>query len=587
MAHPKTEQIRVTVASGFLIAAFSGAALSQINRQVISREATIDQAMHKNRFTTHRTIFARRGSLFANDGTALAQDQEVYELNVNFEKIPKVDAFYLDVSAATGLPASEFATLAVADSTQKVHRNWHRPVTGAQATIIDDVKQRWRANGLSVKRIGRRRYPLGELASGVTGVVRDGHALTGLEASQDKSLHGTNAERIGLTDRFGAFLPMRMDPSTGEPHDGKDITTTIDRDLQAAAAATLKRTVEQHQAENGAAIVIDPHTGDILSLATWPAFAPYAPDGSESDLTKGNWFNVAVRGVLEPGSTFKVLTLAMALDSGAVTMDTVTSCAGAYKPSDNSIIHCDNHHGVRAHGNVTPRDAIARSCNISAAIWARAVGVEHFESYVDKLGLTEPTKIGFANEAKGDYDHNQWAWKIRLANMGFGQSITSTPLEMADAFCTLANGGVRIPPRLIKKIGSEIQPNRPGIKVFSKSACDQVISCMQAVMDDPRGTGKTLGISGYELAGKTGTAQKKNNSKNGYVSNFVGMVPAKNPRAVILVMVNKPKDGIYYGAAVAGPVFHEIAQAVIRRYGISPSRSVVSAALPKNALSAE
>ena len=615
MSNQISEQGRIAIGSGCLALIFSCAAVSQLNTQVIHRSATIKAAEDVNHYDTHRKLYGHRGAILASDGTALAQDQYIYELNIDFRKIPPVDAFFVDLSAATGIPATEFAALsseaAKASKDKKFSRDWHRPITAAQADLVDSVRVRWRASGVSAARRARRRYPLGELASGVTGVFRK-EALTptkpktatattasgkkkskaldlatGLEASLNTKLKGTDVVRVGFTDRVGAFLPMRTAEGQADPVDGKDVTLTIDRDLQSLAASAVRRTVDKFHAENGAAIVMDPKSGDILALATWPAYAPYAPDGTESDLTSKSWYNVAVRGVLEPGSTFKVLTLAMAFDRGVVNENTITTCNGAYKPSDNSIIHCDSHHGVRAHGPVMPREAIAKSCNVSAAQWARLIGVDPFEEYIEKLGLTKSTKVGFALENHGDYDHNKWAWKIRLANMGFGQSLTATPLEMADSFCALANDGVRIPPRLIKKIGNEVQPKREGVRVFSKTACEKVLNCMQGVIDDPHGTGRSQKIPGYELAGKTGTAQKGNNSKNGYVSNFVGMVPAHSPKAVILVMINKPKGGIFYGNDVAGPVFRQIAQGVIRHYAIAPTRPVSSAVASTPALDSE
>ena len=576
MAQESTNNSRTFWASGTLVVVFACAALSQAKLQIVDRESTLDLARKTKRFTLRHTDYAKRGSILAADGKPLAQDQEVYELNLEFDKVPHADGFYMELSAASGLPASEFSTLAATLDVKHAHRSWRKPISSQQSKSIQEVKARWRANGVSVRRLGRRSYPLGAAASGIVGVIRDGNALSGLEVGQDKFLKGVDAVKIGLTDKNGAFLPMRMEQSNQERKDGKDLTLTIDRELQQIAASSVKRAVELNRAENGVAVVIDPKTGDVLAMANWPSFTPYAPDGTELEETGNSGFNVAIRGVLEPGSTFKTLTLAMGLDSGKISMNSTTTCTGEYHPSTATIIHCDSHHGNRAHGLLTPELAIAKSCNVSAAMWARDVGRDTFQDYVDKLGLVEPTRIGFAREAVGSYFKNEFSWRLQLANMGFGQSITCTPIALASAFSTLANGGVRIPPRLIKKVGDEEIKPKPGVKVFSAKAAGDVLHCMEAVVQDPRGTGHDLRIPGFRIAGKTGTAQKNNSSANGFVSSFVGVVPANDPKAVVLVMINHPTGKAYYGATVAGPAFTQIAKAVLRRYAVPRTEPIVS-----------
>lgn len=561
--------------SGVLIGVFSLAAITQARLQVLNRAETIERANKTKRFSFNHVDYARRGSILAADGKPLAQDQEVYELNVEFEKVPHADGFYVDLAAASGIPASEFSTLAATLAPGRAHRDWRRPISPIQAKAIIEVRGRWRADGLSVRRLERRSYPMGPSASGIVGEVKEGKALSGLEAGLDKTLHGTNGEQMGLTDRFGEFLPLRDEKLVKEKHDGRDVQLTIDRDLQAITAAAVKHAVERNFADQGVGIVLDPRTGDILAMANWPSFEPYAMDGSDGDRTENSGFNIAVRGALEPGSTFKILTLAMAIDSGHVNLNTTTFCPGEYHPSPSTIIHCDSHHGSRAHLQVTPEIAIAKSCNVSAAMWAASVGRDEFCDYVDKLGLTEPTRIGFTREAVGSYARNEHSWRIQLANMAFGQSITATPIALASAFATLANGGVRVPPRLIKRLGDEETAPREPSRVFSEKACADVMKCMEAVVQGDQGTGKALRIPGYRIAGKTGTAQKHNDSRQGFVGNFIGVVPAQNPKAVILVMIDHPHTKDYYGASVAGPAFDQIARAVIRRYSIPPTEPFV------------
>jgi cell division protein FtsI/penicillin-binding protein 2 len=272
---------------------------------------------------------------------------------------------------------------------------------------------------------------------------------------------------------------------------------------------------------------------------------------------------------LEPGSTFKILTLAKALDAGKVKMTDTIMCRGEFHPTESSTVHCDAHHGNRAHGLLDPIKAIAKSCNVCAGMWALKVGREDMIEYVEDLGLLEKTQIGVPGEVHGLFRRDEYAKILQTAHVGFGQSITATPLALTSAFSMLANDGVRMQPRLIKKIGTQDMPIAKGKKIVSAEVAHQVEEAMEAVIESDAGTGKTLRVPGYRLGGKTGTAEKVGSKPRGYVSNFIGFVPVEQPRAVIMVMVNNPKVG-YYGAVVAGPPFKTMAENVIRRMNIPP-----------------
>ncbi|RYG77429.1 penicillin-binding protein 2 [bacterium] len=274
--------------------------------------------------------------------------------------------------------------------------------------------------------------------------------------------------------------------------------------------------------------------------------------------------------MLEPGSTFKILTLAKAIDAGKTTMHSYIQCGGELHPGPAWRIRCDAHHGNRAHGPVDPTKAIAKSCNVAAATWALRVGRAPFVEYMESLGLFRRSRIGLPRETWGSYNNEKWARPLALANFGFGQSMSITPIALAGAFSTIANDGVRRPLRLIGKIGDRETPLGEGERILSAEACRETRACMEAVIETDGGTGKTLRIPGYRLAGKTGTAQKIAKGEHGYVASFIGFVPARKPQAVVLVMINKPQGEAYYGAQVAGPVFKALAQGVIERYRIKP-----------------
>lgn len=547
---------------------FAVAAYSQIKLQTVDQRATVIKAKTAKHYDLHAPERARRGSILDADGKPLAQDEDSYALNVQFDKTPNTAAFFMGLGAATGIPASEFESLAASGADQCT---WPEPLHITQYEAVKHLKEQWRADGVSMNPTGRRVYPLGDAASGVVGLVRERKAILGLEASQHPALDGHDGMNIGFTDRHGAFLPLRLEKGTTERRDGKDITLTIDSSLQAEAAQAIKESVVANKADNGAALVMDPSTGDLLAMANWPAYSPYRPDGSDGDLKQNGGYNPCYMARLEPGSTFKILTLAKALDSGKTHMGDVIHCPGEFHPTKKTRIRCDSHHGNRAHGDVTPLSAISRSCNVAAATWAMRVGRTDFMNYVQDLGLLDRVDLGLPGQIQGYYNENEPSKPLQLATIGFGQSITCTPVTLIGAFSMLANDGKRVTPRLIKRIGTREIPVPEGKPIIRRETAKEVLNCMEGVIESDSGTGKTLRIPGYRLGGKTGTAQKIGGGEGGYVSNFVGFVPADRPRAVILVMVNNPKGGKYYGATVAGPVFQRLARAVIRKYQLKPS----------------
>ncbi|MBX3118726.1 MAG: penicillin-binding protein 2 [Fimbriimonadaceae bacterium] len=559
--------------TGMAVLAFGAAAVSQAKVQVFGKEKIIDQGMKSGRYLIETKVSAKRGSIMSSDGKALAEDDLASEFGINFDKVPNSAAFFMDLAEATGIPASEFQQLASAKDVRS--RYWREPMTADQTRAISKVQSRWKADGISIRRVGERSYPLGEAAAGFVGYLNDGKPMAGLEMGWNDTLQGKDGKIVGLGDRFGMPLPLRIDGRSQEKVDGKDIVLTIDSQLQIAATNAIRHAVEANRAESGSAVVIDPRTGDILAMANWPTYNPKSVGQLPAKGETFSDFNPCYMAGWEPGSTFKILTLAEGLQKGVVQPHEVINCPGSIQVWSNKSVRCDAHGGHRAHGATDPEKAIAVSCNVSAATWAMRIGHPDFTEYLDKLGLMESTHLGLPLERAGSYHRDEYAKKLQLATFGFGQSMTVTPVGLASAFSMLGNDGMRMQPRLIKSVkGVEIPTEEAG-QVVSPEVTQTVLEFMESVVESDRGTGKTLRIPGYRLGGKTGTAQKINKQTGtveggGYVANFVGMVPAYAPRAVILVMVDNPQGGKYYGAQVAGPAFVDIARAVIRRLNLPP-----------------
>ncbi len=556
---------RVRLLSNGVLALFILAAFSQAKVQVIDRGHTLARARQTQRFEMSRVEYARRGAILSADGKALAQDQDAYELGINFGKVPQSDAFFMDLSAASGIPAPEFSELAASGVKSRI---WKQEMSPEQAKVIAQVKNDWRADGVSLSRTAKRSYELGSSAAVVVGAIREGSPVFGLEAAENKVLSGSDGKTVGLLDRTGAFLPMRVEAGSIAKQDGLPILTTIDSGLQELSAEVVKDAVTKNKADSGVAILMDPKSGDILSMASYPTFDPAVETNVASAEQRTTDINATIQERFEPGSMFKILTLAKAIDNGVTTPNDAIYCGGQMSVGGSKPFHCDKH---ESHGRVTPALAISKSCNIAAANWSLRIGYEDMLGYIKELGLLKPTKVGLPGEVHGQFRENEPARQLQLAHVGFGQSITATPLGLCSAFSMIANGGVRMQPRLVQKIGKDQNPIHSLGPMVKPESAEFVRKCMEGVIETDAGTGKALRIPGYRLAGKTGTAQKVGRGQSGHVANFVGFVPAVDPKAVVLVMINNPKAGGFYGATVAGPCFVKLAKGVIRRYNLAPT----------------
>ncbi len=238
------------------------------------------------------------------------------------------------------------------------------------------------------------------------------------------------------------------------------------------------------------------------------------------------------------------------------------------------FVRCDEHAGRRNHGTVDLEEAIARSCNVSAATWALAIGRDEMVQLLRDVGLLDKSGLGLTAEAAPLFNFKAADKERQLATLGFGQSLAVTPLGLAGALSAIANDGMNVPPRLVSHVAGQVVPMPERRRVFSQDVARQVRRYMESVVHEEWGTADSLAIPGVRIAGKTGTAQKLG-SGGGNVSSFVGMFPADRPRAVVLVVVNEPKAGEIYGSSVAGPAFVEIARAVLRQLEIP--RSTVTA----------
>jgi len=563
------EKARVSIFLGGLGLAFAGVAISQLSVQILDAKGILNRAAASSRFLVQRRTVARRGDIFTSDGKPLAENVDASQMCVDFSMSPKTRAFCADLSAASGIPEAEIE----AQENSTGYTCWAQPLPYEQVLAINKVKEDWKAGGVSVGPLPKRRYPFGPSAAGLVGKLLNGKAIEGLENLEEPALAGVDGRERGMVDRQGAFLPQWSTESAVEA-DGKSVVTTIDSYMQTEASDAIEQAVDLNNAVYGSAIVIDPQTGNILAMANWPSFDP-DPEPDHMKFPRTSDLDSAYMARLEPGSMLKILTLAKGLDSGRVTTSFTFDCQGTLDIVGNAKVRCDVHHGTRAHGLVDVAHVIGESCNISAATWAMRIGHDPFIDFLRSAKLFSKPGLGLKGEVSGAYDENDPSPKLQVADMGFGQSVVMPPLSLACAFAGIANGGYRVAPRLVDKVGGVEQPKAAANRIMSTDTANKVLDCMSNVIQQPFGTGYAIRIPGYWLAGKTGTAQIANGN-GGYVSNFVGFVPGHNatgskPKVEILVMIDHPRNGQYFGAAVAAPVFRELALAAIRRYQIPPN----------------
>ena len=553
---------------------------NQIRVQWLGRDAILEKAERADRLWSEDIERAKRGDIFAADGRLLAESVDAVVLGIDGKSdLPDNPAFWSELGEAAGVSGSELRDYALRGGKPN---DFDIKLNREQARQVAAVRSRYGADGVWTRSVESREYPLGKYTAPIIGFLgANGVGRTGLEASLHKQLAGVAGEQRGLTDDDGHFLPW-LNQEVKPAIEGKDIELTIDPDLQIAAMNSLEAACVKHGATRGSVIILNPKSGDVLALATWPTYDPEriieAMRDANASGTASPEVNPAIELRFEPGSTFKVFTLALGLETGAIDESTTIQCTGT-RVFGRSAMSCAGDHGGRAHGTVTPAKCMEVSCNLAAATWAVKMGFKTYTEMVRELGLLAPQSVGLPHENKTTIFWKDTAKTEQTANLGFGQAMSVTPIGLASAFTVFANDGVRAVPRLIKRVAGTEMPVRMGKRVFSAKTSKEVLHMMEAVIQGDHGTGKALKIPGQILAGKTGTAQKIGSSTlpgMQYVSNFIGYVPAESPQALVLVMIDEPQKGGYYGGVVAGPVFKDMAQHLLRKYKIKPRESAVA-----------
>ncbi len=416
----------------------------------------------------------------------------------------------------------------------------------------------------------RRSYPRATLAANVIGYTGiDGNGLGGIEHSFEAQVSGTPGKVTLLKDaRKGIYLVGG--DGANRPRDGHHVVLTLDSVVQFIAERALKNAVDRHRAAGGSVIVMEPDSGDILAMASYPTFDP----NRFRDFPASAWKNRNVQDFYEPGSTFKIVTAAAGLEERIVTPSQFLDCGNGEITIANITIH--EHDGNR-YSLLSFEDVMVHSSNVGAARVGLALGQGRFHDWIWRFGFGQRTGIPLPGEASGLLRATDRWTVVSPASIAIGQEIGVTPLQVVRAVNSVATGGLLVEPRIVKRVvdsdgGIVLDPPHAAPKrVMSEKTAALLNEILKNVVT--RGTGSKAALAEHAVAGKTGTAQK--HARGGYsadrfVGSFAGYVPADRPRLTILVVIDEPR-GEHYGGTVAAPVFREVAEASLRYLGVQPS----------------
>jgi cell division protein FtsI/penicillin-binding protein 2 len=416
----------------------------------------------------------------------------------------------------------------------------------------------------------RRVYPDGTLAASVLGFVNyEGQALYGLEEYYNRLVRGTEGEWYGVRDPWGEQILANL-TNYRPAEDGATLVLTLDRNIQRQAEQVLREGIEENNATSGNIVVLDPRTGGVLAMANYPTFRP----GEYGDVDSlERYVNTSISSIYEPGSVFKSLTLAAALDAHLIRRTDSYDDRGEIIVGEQRILNSDR----KAHGATTMTELLAHSRNVGAAYVATLLGEARFYEMVRRFGFGEVTGVDLAHEEDGILRvPGERTWhKSDLATNSFGQGIAVTPIQVVAAYGAMANGGVLMRPHVVSEIhrGEEVEmvDPFPVRRVISSQAAQGISELMADAMD--LGMEKAV-LPGYVLAGKSGTSEIPNQEgyqRENIIASFVGYGPLPDPRFVVLAKFDEPKEG-YWGTDVAAPEFRKMCKYLVDYYGIPPTR---------------
>ena len=521
----------------------------------------------ENLHERERDIKAARGKLLDANGTVLATNKSVCTISVihnQMEEPEKVIAMLVK-------------ELGISEETARKRVEKVSSIERVKTNVAKETGDAIRAYGLSGVKVDedyKRYYPYGTLASKVLGFTgADNQGILGLEVKYDEYLQGTNGKILTLTDARGIEIENAGE-SRLEPVNGYDLCLSLDYNIQMYCEQAAKKVCTKKSADSVSVIVMNPQNGELMAMVNYPEFDLNDPftlvgDNGEAvsaeekqNLLNKMWRNQCISDTYEPGSTFKIITAAAALEEGVVKLDDAFFCPG-YKIVEDRRIRCARTTG---HGAETFETGIMNSCNPVFMELGERLGAENFVGYFKQFGLLSKTNIDLPGEAGTIMHKTENIGPVELATISFGQSFQITPIQLVTTVSSIINGGTRVTPHF----GVSVQDaDGNTVKTFSYETHENICTAetsetMRYLLEKvvSEGTGKNAKIEGFSIGGKTATSQTLPRSDHKYISSFLGFAPADNPQVLVLVVINNPQ-GIYYGGTIAAPVAKEICENIL------------------------
>ncbi len=518
-----------------------------------------------------RDIKAARGRIFDCKGEILADNKAVCTISVIHSQIKEPQKVVEMLHKELGISVEE------AQKRVKTVSAIERVKTNVDKKTGDKIRS-YGLDGVKVDEDFKRSYSFDELASKVLGFTGgDNQGIIGLEVMYEDVLKGINGKILTTTDARGIEL-SELGESRVEPIAGYDLDLSLDKNIQMYAQQAAEKVMEQKQADAVSILLLNPQNGEIYANANVPEFNLNEPfqlntdttgmtEKEKQDACNRMWRNLTINDTYEPGSTFKIITMAAGLSQGVVHPDDQFSCPG-FKIVEDRRIHC---HKRTGHGAENFVQGAMNSCNPVFIEVGLRLGVDNYYRYFQQFGLMKKTGIDLPGEASTIMHKKENIGEVELATISFGQSFQITPIQLATTVSSIINGGRRITPHFGVKVTDEEgnlvkelkYKEEPGI--VSKEVSKEVCQILEKVVSE--GSGKNAAIEGRSIGGKTATSQTLPRSANRYISSFLGFTPTENPQVLGLCVIHNPQ-GIYYGGTIAAPVIKEIFENILPYMGI-------------------
>ncbi|WP_018948921.1 penicillin-binding protein 2 [Thioalkalivibrio sp. ALMg11] len=525
--------------------------LRAVDLQVLERDFLTSQGEQRQVRTL--TESANRGMITDRHGEPLAISAPVQTAWANPQDLMGQRERWPDLAAALEVEPGWLE--------ERIEARASREFIYLRRQMLPDQAERvaaLRIQGVGLTREFRRYYPHGEATSHVLGYTNiDDQGQEGVELAFDQWLAGHPGAKRVLRDRYGRSI--RDVASIRTARDGNTLALTLDQRLQYLAYRELKTAVAEHNARGGSAVLLDARSGEILALVNQPGFNPNNRGAIRSDRAR----NRAITDTLEPGSVMKPFTVAAALDAGVVDANaTLETGPGTMRVGRLTV------RDLRDYGTIDLTTLIARSSNVGATQLALETPADRFWKTLHQAGFGQAPGTHFPGEASGRLrDFTTWR-EVEQATLGYGYGLSLSPLQMAASYTAFANDGERVPVRLVRTADDL----RESAQVMTPRTARQVLAMMEHVIGT-EGTARQAAIDGYRVAGKTGTSRKSGPggyTEDRYFSSFVGLAPASDPRFVMAVVIDEPDAGVYYGGAVAAPVFRNVVGSALRMFNVRP-----------------